>query len=414
MPITLITLPAGRVLLWLLLVLLTGSATVAAAAPAPIVIVLSWDGLRHDYPYLAEFPGLQRMQREGVRADRLRAGWPSTTFPGHVNMATGTYADRHGIVDNRFYDRERGVYSYSADADWLQAEPLWIAAERQGIRSATYFWVGSETDWHGQSQSYRIAPFDGGRLEALKVQQILAWLGQSAETRPQLIMSYWAGTDSVGHNLGPDSRRLASQLADQDFQLQRLLRGIDELGLWPVTTLILVSDHGMTMTDTRIDLKAGLASQGISARVFGGAVAHVFVADDAQRTRAGTVLEQVVAADCADARVYARTQLPPRMRLNHPSRTGDWVVVAAPPCSFSSATGFSAQVHRLLAWLGWGFGTHGYDPDLPDMGGVFMAMGAGVDPELELHEVRQIDVAATVAALLGIEPPQSSEGRPIW
>ena len=63
-------------------------------------------------------------------------------------MATGTYADVHGIVDNRFYDREKGVYSYSSDADWLQAEPLWIAAERQGVKAATYFWVGSESPWH--------------------------------------------------------------------------------------------------------------------------------------------------------------------------------------------------------------------------------------------------------------------------
>jgi hypothetical protein len=60
----------------------------------------------------------------------------------------------------------------------------------------------------------------------------------------------------------------------------------------------------------------------------------------------------------------------------------------------------------MLDSLGWGFGTHGYDPDLPDMGGVFMAMGRSVNAGLELGEVRQIDLAATV--------PASSEGRPIF
>jgi predicted AlkP superfamily pyrophosphatase or phosphodiesterase len=378
------------------------------------VLVLSWDGLRHDYPDLDEFPGLKRLEHEGVRAKGLRAGWPSNTFPGHVSMATGTYADRHGIVDNRFYDRERGIYSYSSDADWLEAEPLWIAAERQGVRAATYFWVGSESDWRGQRQTYRIAPFDGGRLEALKVDQILAWLGLNAADRPQLIMSYWAGVDSTGHDYGPGSQLLAGQLAGQDYQLQRLMRGIDELQLWPQLTLILVSDHGMTLTGPAIDLAGALRRQQIEARVFGGAVVHVFLNDPDQQQAAASVAQEVIAGECADARLYVGAELPAEMRLAYPNRTGDLVVIAPPPCNFSFRPGFGGWAQGALANLGWGFGSHGYDPMLPDMAGVFMAMGRGVPADQPLGEVRQIDLAATVSRLLGIEPPLQSEGEPIW
>ena len=42
--------------------------------------------------------------------------------------------------------------------------------------AATYFWVGSETDWHGQHQQYRIAPFNGETPESIKVDQMLAWI----------------------------------------------------------------------------------------------------------------------------------------------------------------------------------------------------------------------------------------------
>jgi len=400
---------------WQHLLLLAGLLLSAAAfADKPIVIVLSWDGLRHDYPDLADFSGLQRLEQEGVRALGLRAGWPSNTFPGHVSLATGTYADRHGIVDNRFYDRARGVFSYSSDADWMEAEPLWIAAERQGIRAATYFWVGSESDWRGQQQSYRIAPFDGGRLEALKVEQILAWLGLSEPARPQLIMSYWAGVDSIGHDYGADSQRLSGQLADQDYQLQRLMRGIDELGLWAATTLILVSDHGMTLTAPGIDLAGTLHRANIPARVFGGAIAHVFLEDPERADAASVVIEEVIATQCPGAELYPGAGLPDQMRLRHPTRTGDLVVVAPPPCNFNRRQGFGGYTQNLLADLGWGFGSHGYDPNHPDMAGVFMAMGRGVDASLKLGEVRQIDVAATVSRLLGIAPPLQSEGQPIW
>ena len=405
------------------------------ASDQPIVLVLSFDGLRHDYPDLAEFPGLMRLEREGVRASGLIAGWPSNTFPGHVSMATGTYADRHGIVDNRFYDRQKGVFSYSSDANWLEAEPLWIASERQGVRSATYFWVGSESDWRGQGQSYRIAPFDGGRLEALKVDQILAWLGLNEADRPRLIMSYWAGVDSVGHNFGPDSARLAGQLTGQDHELQRLLKGIHELQLWPRLTLILVSDHGMTLTSPGVDLAGALHEADISAKVFGGAVAHVFLGegqqDDANDAasadgqaqqvtatptlaRAQNVVRGFLDQHCPDAQLYIGAQLPADMRLKHPNRTGDLVVVGPPPCNFGFRPSFAGTMQRTLAGLGWGFGTHGYDPSLPDMAGTFMAMGNQVPDDLELGAVRQIDLAATVARLLGIDPPLQSEGKPIW
>jgi hypothetical protein len=383
---------------WIALVLLLGVATVQAAG-APIVIVLSWDGVRHDFPDRTTLPGLERIETEGVRARRLISVWPANTFPGHVSMATGTYPDRHGIVDNRFFDRTRGVYSYGSDANWMMTEPLWIAAERQGLRAATYFWVGSESDWHGQRSSYRIAPFASGRAESLKVEQILAWLGLSDAERPQLIMSYWAGVDSVGHRHGPANRRLERQIVAQDAQLQRLQKGIEELGLWPVTTLIVVSDHGMTATERGLDLAGVLQHAGIRARVFGSSLAHVFVEDSQEIAAAGEVLEQFAARNCPGAKVFRGGRLPAGMRLGHPGRTGDWVLVGVPPCTFSTGTDP---------------GGHGYDPRHADMSGIFYAMGSGVPAGIELGEVRQIDLAATVAGILGIAPPLGSEGKSIW
>jgi predicted AlkP superfamily pyrophosphatase or phosphodiesterase len=61
------------------------------------------------------------MQREGARAERLVPVYPSSTFPNHVSVATGTYPDRHGIVDNEFFDRARGAFDRAAEADWIQA-----------------------------------------------------------------------------------------------------------------------------------------------------------------------------------------------------------------------------------------------------------------------------------------------------
>ena len=102
------------------------------------VIVLSWDGVRYDYPDRGEFPALERMANRGMRG-RLTTVYPSKTFPTHVSMATGTHPDTHGIVGNVFFDRKMEMmFQYANDGDWVDAEPIWITAQRQGVDTATY------------------------------------------------------------------------------------------------------------------------------------------------------------------------------------------------------------------------------------------------------------------------------------
>ena len=348
------------------------------------------------------------MQREGVQARRLTPVYPSKTFPGHVSIATGTYPDVHGIVDNHFFDRERGEFRYGDASDWIQAEPLWIAAERQGVPAAIYFWVGSESDWRGVQARLVVAPFDPDVPEQDKVDRILDWLNLPEERRPRLIMSHWAGADSAGHRYGPDSDRVTEQLEEQDAQLVRLLAGIDELELWRRLTLLLVSDHGMTGTGRWLDAQGALEEAGIGARVFGGALAHIFLDDPNDLDEAMQVLFAV-----QPAWAYTQEQVPASWRVLHPGRAGDLLMTTEPPYSFSRPRGLGGKVAPVLARMGWSLGGHGYFPHLPDMGGIFLALGRGVPAGGTLPAVHQVDVAPTVARLLGIDPPLQSEGRPI-
>jgi len=382
----------------------------AAATSAPsTVIVLAWDGVRHDYPDRTTLPGLARMEREGARASRITPPFPSTTFPSMVTLATGTYPDRHGIVDNEFRDTQRGDYVRAADPSWIEAEPLWIAAERQGVRSAVFFWVGSEQDWRGQGARFRKAPFDAGVDEATKVDQILAWLDLPPADRPRLIMAWWHGTDHVAHQKGPDHPDVAAQLVRQDRQLERLLAGIDERRAWGSTTLLVVSDHGMTAVEESVPVRARLAAAGIEAEVnAGGAVAHVFLADPSSADAAVRALQGL-----EGVAVYRRADLPAGLRLAHPNRVGDLVLTTVPPRTFAAAAFVESAASFAGGLLGWKRGMHGFDPSLPDMGGIFFALGRGVPHGARIGPVRAIDVAPTVAELLGIAPPADAEGEPI-
>jgi predicted AlkP superfamily pyrophosphatase or phosphodiesterase len=376
-------------------------------AQSPTVILISMDGLRHDWPALEGLSAFARMRKDGGEASRLTPVYPSNTFPGHVSLATGTYPDVHGIVDNHFIDAVRGVYRMSGDASWLLAEPLWMAAERQGVKAATYFWVGSETDWRGRAHSYRMAPFDGKRPEAAKVGQILEWLTLPEAERPRLIMAYFAGADHVAHDRGPNSSAVVEQLRTQDAALADLLEGIDEKRLWTSLTLMVVSDHGMTAMGDYIDIESPLQDAGIEATFAGTTLVHVHLADAKTLDAARKALSRVIGVKVYSA---AEAQV---LRIAPDERMGDLIVTTSPPNILTRPAGFDGAVMAFLRFFGWDFGGHGYDPSLPDMGASFLAMGRGVKAGTRFGEVHQVDVAPTVAALLGIEPPQKSEGRAV-
>lgn len=95
--------------------------------------------------------------------------------------------------------------------------------------------------------------------------------------------------------------------------------------------------------------------------------------------------------------------------MAHPTRTGDAVVFAFPPYQFD------AETPGTLVAPSHFFGQHGYVPDVQDLGAninmraTFLAGGRGVAHRTV--SARSIDLAPTLAFLLGIPEPQHSQGR---
>ena len=100
------------------------------------------DGVRYDYVEQPDLEAFRFLNENGLKAKSLIPVYQSSTFPSHVSMATGVTPEKHGIMHNSFYDRSKGSYNYSAEADWIQSPPIWAILEKQNIKTATYFWVG--------------------------------------------------------------------------------------------------------------------------------------------------------------------------------------------------------------------------------------------------------------------------------
>ncbi len=106
------------------------------------VVVVSLDGLgtgivRSD-PVASELRALHALRARGVMADGLVPHMPSTTANTHAALWTGAWGDVNGIVANEMPLAPRADHSAVSRvsgyrSEGLRAEPLWVAAARQGV-----------------------------------------------------------------------------------------------------------------------------------------------------------------------------------------------------------------------------------------------------------------------------------------
>jgi predicted AlkP superfamily pyrophosphatase or phosphodiesterase len=372
----------------------------ASLAESPSrVILVSLDGTRPADLTTESLPSVVAAAERGARAERLIAVPPSNTFPNHVSLVTGVAPERHGLVNNVFLDPERGVFDKQDIASWIDVEPLWSLLQAAGIESASYYWVGSEEPWRSGRGPRQSKPFSSRTRESAKVAQILAWLDLPADESPRFITSWFHGADHAGHEHGPDSAAVRASLLEQDPAIAALIGGIGARGLWPSTTLIFVSDHGMARAEREIDLHALLAADGIDARVMGiGGFASVDLGRDGREDES-IAKRAVLLIRAAGLMAHRRVDAPADWRVGN-VRFAD-VVVRAPVGT--------AIVYRGLDLEGF----HGYDPLAQEMSAIFVALGRGVAPGTRLGEVSNLDVAPTVLALFGLAVPDWMEGRPI-
>jgi predicted AlkP superfamily pyrophosphatase or phosphodiesterase len=361
-------------------------------------VLISLDGVRWDDPDRARAPTLSRLAREGATARLgLEPPFPASTFPSHATLATGVYADRHGIVNNEFLDRVRGVFRRDDDASWLLAEPSWATAERQGVRTAVDGWVCASSPWHGIAAAIQV-PFARRVSDSAAIERLLAWLKLPEDVRPALILTYLSGVDGAGHAGGPGTAGVHEALRQSDRLVGRVLREVRALKR--AIALVIVSDHGMAAVRERIDVAALLRGRASGARVIpSGATANVYCAS---RQAACEQAEDLLRRRVPGLEIYRQQDLPAELRYRQASRTGDLVAIAPAGIWFGAGEDDSAAHVR---------GMHGYRPTEREMRGVVYAWGAGVRPGARIELARAVDIDPFVCRLLGIAPPAGLDGE---
>jgi len=414
----------------------------------PHVYLVIVDGLDARFATAALMPQLfALLDRERARSSffaAAHAAMPARTNPNHVTLVTGTTADAHGITGNAWWSRAPGAPPEKLDdAARIEVETLFTVAETTAPGLVTLAAVGKPklarlfATVSGRQRApdalwspERLPSEQRDRLTGYSrdTQTMEGALELMAEAEPDLAVLNLADVDTNGHAHGPESAEYARAVTGADAVVARLVDDLRARGRWGRSVVFVTADHGMSAIGPTPERPAPVISLGAFLRDAGvggvvpvaeGGVEHVYAESvGADASTVGDAAETLarVAALARETRgvaeVLARLPVPgvPALgavhadwHLDHP-RTGELLVVAMPGFEFvdpydpvdASLLGNHGGPENLpvpLAVVGGWPGLHPAPPGTPSPGSV--------------------DVAPTIARLLGLRAPRLLDGRAV-
>lgn len=445
------------VCLWLVVALAAISLASRTQAAEPhqdrCVILISVDGLAGFYfdDPRADMPTLRKLADQGARAEGLVCSFPTVTWPNHTTLVTGATPAKHGVLANNYVDRKDGasvplIPDPLFDKDEIVRVPtIYDVAHQAGLSTAAVIWPATRNaktlDWTVPDMFAEEAwPQYGTRSwlaelreAGLPVEKQNAWCKEPGggvqrdwlysrmaahvlqHHSPNLLLVHLVEVDHVQHKHGPRTPEAYWSVSYADDRVRDIVEAVEKSQHKDRTTVIVASDHGFFGVTKEIRpnvllRKAGLLSSDKKQALClaqGGACA-VYVLDDAQRENlVGRLrtelseLEGVQAAFGSDDFEF----LGQATREVDPRAPDLWLAAKEGYSFTDSREGDETVVTRDAP-----NGTHGYLPDDPGLFGTLIMSGHGIRPGTKLEKTSNLNVAPTIAALLGVELP-AAEGK---
>ncbi|PGH05900.1 hypothetical protein GX51_02681 [Blastomyces parvus] len=358
----------------------------------PTTILISLDGFRADFLNRGLTPTLNSFIANGVSPSYMLPSFPSVTFPNHFTLVTGLHPESHGIVGNTFWDPALGEEFYYTDPlrsmqpKWWTAEPLWVTAEKQGVRTAIHMWPGSEAHI-GKIEPTYLDKYNGKEDLIIKANRVISFLDlpgdeevddlpSTTDTRPQLIAAYVPNVDADGHTFGPNSTEIRHTIAQVDQMLANIFQGLHDRNLTDIVNVVIVSDHGMATTSTdRLVQLEDLINIDLVERLDGWPLRGI----RPKRPEDLETLKQQLAESSKPYRdsieVYTRETMPDRYHFSQNDRIAPLWVIPKTGWAIVERANFDVKEAKKNNKVYHPRGLHGYDHEHPLMRSIFVARG---------------------------------------
>jgi predicted AlkP superfamily pyrophosphatase or phosphodiesterase len=439
--------------IWLIGSVLGTPAIQGQEKPAPLLVMISVDGLRPDYvtaadEHGAKVPNLRKFLREGAYAEGVIGVVPTVTYPSHTTLVTGVWPAKHGIWANTTFDplqkNYQGWYWYTED---IRVPTLWDSARTAGRMTASVQWpvtVGANITWDipeiwraGTPEDAKliravstkglleeaeaeIGPYRGGTDTSADGDEVRGkyaiWILE--KKHPGLLTLHLTALDHIEHETGPFSEESVAVLDRLDAVIGKVREAGERVAPGHAIVAV-VSDHGFVNYDQQLNLfpvfhEANLFTTNEKGSITdwvampwetGGSAAIVLKNPEDQATL-GQVRELLnkLAADPANGidRVLDANEL--HKRGGYPNAS---FFVSLKPGWRTGASLTGPVVTKVKPG-----GTHGELPDVPELRAAFFVVGPDVPAAKDLGLIDMRDVAPTLAKEAGLALP-SADGKPL-
>lgn len=437
------------------LILTLGFACLGFAAPVKDqhVILISIDGfpawLWNDESLMV--PNLRNLAEEGASSRAMTVSNPSITWINHTTLVTGVNPRKHGVLFNGLLVRQGDgkppkIEQWVDKTQLVFAPTLYDIAHEAGLTTAESDWV-AVTRAKTINWSFPELPSPEGTVEKELIAagvikpEYIPWmqLGPQRKSvtfldnmwtraaayiftkhRPNLMLFHTLNTDATHHNYGPASMASFTALAYADRLIGDLVKAVDESGLRDRTTFVISTDHGFKKVTKLIYPNVALKLAGY-AQALGpsinacdacamaqGGMAFVYVTNPARKAELLPKLRELFAQTEGVDRVLDGHE-GPTLGMPTPEENqgmGDLILYPKPGYAFNS----NAAGESVIAPSGNYNGTHGYLNSDPEIDGIFIASGRGIRRGVVLERMANVDVAPTIARLMGLNLPDP-DGR---
>jgi predicted AlkP superfamily pyrophosphatase or phosphodiesterase len=421
----------------------SGAATANAASSAPLVMLISVDGMKPEAIIDAQSHGLKvanlrAFMTDGAYASRVRGVLPTLTYPSHTSLLTGASPAKHGIYGNTTFDpllrNQRGWYWYAED---IKVPTLWDAAAAAHLKTANIYWpvsVGANITYNlpqmwragtdddlklqralstpglEQELSADLGHYPGGMEETVAEDEIRARFAIRLleKKHPSFFTVYLTGLDTEQHLSGPFSPKSNETLERLDVVVGSL-RAAAEKAAPGRATICVVSDHGFAAIEHDVNLYAAFREAGLftvdkdnaitdwKAMLWpAGGSAAVMLADPkdpAVRARVKALLDKL-ASDPANGieRIWSEEEI----------QRGGGFPHAAYLISLRIGYEMAYSLSLPLITKPSNLGMHGYVPERAEMRSSFFIVGPHIARGRAMGEIDMRQIAPTIADILHV------------
>ncbi|XP_063819747.1 ectonucleotide pyrophosphatase/phosphodiesterase family member 7 [Pseudophryne corroboree] len=370
--------------------------------PPHKLLLISFDGFRWDYDQDVDTPNMDIMNNDGVKAKYMTPAFITITSPCHFTLLTGKYIENHGVIHNMYFNTTSGekqpyLPTLGISKWWDNGSlPLWITAQRQGLKAGSFFFPGGNVTYNGETvykskMESRGHKYDNETEWEENVETVMRWF---TEEDLDFVALYFGEPDVTGHKHGPDTQERKDIVSQVDRMVGHIRRRVQYYDLESRLNIIIIADHGMSTVlkgPEEIVLKnfPNFSITDLQFHLLDYGPTGLLVPKEGKLEN----VYQALKGAHPKLHVYKKEDVPPRLHYSNNMRITPLVLYSDP----------GYVIHSIFKFQ-FNNGEHGFDNEAMDMKTIFRAVGPSFKKGLVVEPFESVHVYALMCELLGITP----------